>query len=334
MINLPFYKLEKHLNNYTYNCYFLFGNNILFLQESQNYIFNKLKKKLYECTTIILNNKNDWNYIFMIFQTFSLFSYKKSLLLILPENGTNNLIDKNLEILSSLIHKDIILIIRSNNILSKKEKRKKWFKNLSTLSILIDCNNPISSKISEWIYNRAKNFKIILDKNSCDFLSYNYNGNLLALNQIFQQLRQIYFNKNINFKKIKKFIINLSYFTPINWTDAIFLKKIKYSYHILNKLKLLSIDPIILLRTIQREIYLLLKIKKKLIKNYSLKYLFYKYKIWKNKQEIQKYALKNFKFNKIKKILKLMIKIELIIKKYNTDLAWEELNMLTYFLCK
>lgn len=123
-------QLKAQLKERLSPCYMLFGNDPLLLQESQSCIrtyaetlqFNKY-------ISVVLDTTTDWEAIFDTCQTFNLFSNRQTLLLILPENSVHAVIGEKLSVLTSLLHDDLLVILRGHK-LDRALKNSVWFKEI------------------------------------------------------------------------------------------------------------------------------------------------------------------------------------------------------------
>ncbi|MDE9471361.1 DNA polymerase III subunit delta, partial [Xenorhabdus bovienii] len=83
------------------------------LQESQDSIRKVAEQHGFmEHFTFSLDNHTDWDEIFSLCQSLSLFASRQSLTLLLPENGPNAAMAERLTKLTELLHTDILLILR------------------------------------------------------------------------------------------------------------------------------------------------------------------------------------------------------------------------------
>lgn len=332
MIRINYNELVLHLNNKLNMCYLLNGNELLILKESQDLIRKVASKnKFNEHYTIDLENNRNWDNIFDICQDISLFSQRKTLLLIFPESGLNSIIIKNLIKLYTLLHKDILLILRSFN-LNKKQENSIWFKTFSSKTIYVICNTPKKIQLPFWVSNRAKLMKLQLDNGVNQLLCYYYEGNLLELAQILKILLLIYPDGIITLLRIKKIINDSSYFMPYHWLESILVGNGKRSIFILKKLQKENIEIIILLRILQYDLLLLLTFKR-CMTSVSLYILFNKYKIWKSRQNLIIIALQRLSYKRLYKAIQKLTKIEINLKKNYNQLVWLELEKLSIFLC-
>ncbi|UAJ65386.1 DNA polymerase III subunit delta [Candidatus Schneideria nysicola] len=333
MINLTSEKLVYQLQNFLASFYILIGNDILLIEESKNLILKQSHSlKFYKHENIFLYESIDWNRLFHSINNLNLFTNRQSLII---HFGTQNIIssiDENLKKLISLSHNDLLCIF----ILHQKPSNHTWFKllNSNNTTVLVNCNTPKKEKLYHWILNRAKNLNLSLDENACQLLSYYCENNLLAIVQILENLLLIYPDKKQFSTKHLKIVINdYSQFTHFKWVDAVLSGEENRASYILYHLKLSGIEPILLLRLIQKEILFLLKLKRYTI-NIPIHKLFYKYNIWYDRRLLLKNALDRLDIQQLKKSIQFMEIIELQYKNNENYFIWFHLHTLIILLSK
>lgn len=314
-------------------CYLLFGNDPLLLQESLDRIRDLAQSKQFdEHFNITLDTSTDWDAIFRLCQARSLFTSRQTLLIILPEgnllplNGEERLLK-----LASLLHEDLLLILSGRN-LTRSLENSPWFKAISQQAVLITCATPEQTQLPKWVSMRAKSMNLMLDDASCQLLCYCYEGNLLALVQALVRLSLIYPDGNLSLSRVESAVNNAAHFFTFHWIEATLAGNSNRATHILRQLRLESVEPVILLRSIQREVLLLLKLKRHMTTTPILT-LFKHHKIWKTRQAILTQSLDRLTHTQLRDIVALMTKIELAFKQNYGYPVWSDLNALTLLLC-
>ncbi|MFB6422057.1 MAG: DNA polymerase III subunit delta [Candidatus Malihini olakiniferum] len=314
------------------DCYLLFGNDPLLLQESLETIrHHSLKRGFAEHFSFTIDQDTDWDAIFSVCQAFSLFASRKSLLLKLPENGPNAAIEENLVKLSGLLHQDILPVLRGSK-LTKAQENSSWFKSLSQRSVIVNCLTPEQAQLPRWVEQRAKQHKLQLDDAVTQLLCYCYEGNLLALMQALQRLSFLYPDGKLTLPRVKQMVNDAAHFMPFHWIDAMLAGKSKRAWHILQQLKATDSEPAILLRTLQRELTLLVTLQRSMSAT-SLRSLFDQHKVWKNRRPLLVQALKRLNAHQLQQTIHLLTRVELTVKKNYNQSIWLEIERLTLLFC-
>lgn len=314
-------------------CYCLMGNEPLLLQESLDHIRAQATCQGFtEQYQFTLDAHTDWQEIFSLTQTMSLFSSRQLMILTLPENGINAAIGEQLIKLAPLLHADILLVLQGEK-LSKAQENAAWFKALSQQGVLIPCLTPDQTHLSNWVATRARQMQLTLDNAANQLLCYCYEGNLLALKQALERLSLLYPDGKLTLPRIEDAVNDAARFSPYHWVDAILAGKSKRAWHILQQLQQEAIEPVILLRTLQRDVMLLLTLKEHGGHTSTLRELFDRYKVWQNRRPLFSHALQQLSLMQIHQAIRLLARIELTLKHDYAESVWAELESLMLLLC-
>ena len=123
-----------------------------------------------------------------------------------------------------------------------------------------------------------------------------------------------------------------AHFSPFHWVDAILAGKSKRAWHILQQLRQEDMEPVILLRTVQREVLLLLTLKSQMAHT-PLRNLFDQHKVWQNRRPAMTQALQLLSLQQLYQAVALLSHIEVILKQDYGQSVWSELESLTLLLC-
>ncbi|GKX46298.1 DNA polymerase III subunit delta [Pectobacterium carotovorum] len=332
MIRLYPEQLTAQLHEGLRGCYLVFGSDPLLLQESLNSIKRVAQQHEFsEHFSFILDLHTDWDAIFSTCQALSLFASRQSLLLVLPENGPNAAMGENLVKLSGLLHPDILLILRGHK-LTKAQENSAWFKALAQDSVYINCLTPEQAQLPRWVAHRAKSMKLTLDEQATQLICYCYEGNLLALSQALERLALLYPDGKLTLPRVESAVNDAAHFTPFHWLDALLAGKGKRAWHILQQLKQEDCEPVILLRTLQRELLQLLALKRRM-SDTPLRTLFDQQKVWQNRRDLLTQALQRLSLQHLQQAVRLLTQVEITLKQDYGQSVWSELESLAMLLC-
>lgn len=332
MIRLYPEQLTAQLHEGLRGCYLVFGSDPLLLQESLDSIKRVAQQHEFsEHFSFILDLHTDWDAIFSTCQALSLFASRQSLLLVLPENGPNAAMGENLVKLSGLLHPDILLILRGHK-LTKVQENSAWFKALAQDSVYINCLTPEQAQLPRWVAQRAKSMKLTLDEQATQLICYCYEGNLLALSQALERLALLYPDGKLTLPRVESAVNDAAHFTPFHWLDALLAGKGKRAWHILQQLKQEDCEPVILLRTLQRELLQLLALKRRM-SDTPLRTLFDQQKVWQNRRDLLTQALQRLSLQQLQQAVRLLTQVEITLKQDYGQSVWSELESLAMLLC-
>ncbi|EGT0633973.1 DNA polymerase III subunit delta [Citrobacter freundii] len=332
MLKLYPEQLRAQLNEGLRAAYLLLGNDPLLLQESQDAIRQAAATQGFEeHHAFTLDNSTDWGEIFSLCQAMSLFANRQTLLLQLPENGPNAAINEQLASLVTLLHNDLLLIIRGNK-LTKAQENAAWYTGLANNAVQVSCQTPEQAQLPRWVAARAKLNNLQLDDAANQLLCYCYEGNLLALAQALERLALLWPDGKLTLPRVEKAVNDAAHFTPFHWVDALLMGKSKRALHILQQLRLEGSEPVILLRTIQRELLLLVNLKRQSA-NTPLRMLFDKHRVWQNRRGMMGDALNRLNTAQLRQAVTLLTRTEITLKQDYGQSVWAELEGLSLLLC-
>ncbi|QGM81704.1 DNA polymerase III subunit delta [Otariodibacter oris] len=323
--------LEKGLKPF----YLLSGQDILLVLESKDKIIATTRQYEFdEKIEIAVNNETKWDDLADQLQSTGLFSSKQIFILNFPDNPTTTH-QKQLMSLLELAHSDVLFILHFPK-LTKAMEKQSWFSIVENDGIQIQCQTPDITKLPTWLKYRAKSMQIQLDQETIDLLCYSYEGNLLALKQTLQLLQLQYPNQLITSIKAKDVIAQSAQYTPFQWIDALLEGKIARATHILNHLKNEEVQPVVLLRIIQKELMILLEITRspmvinsnEPLFNRNLRTEFDRLKVWQNRRTTYQSAVQRLTYRKLYQQIQALAELEKQIKQEFSEEIWANLEHL------
>ena len=293
MIRLYPEQLRAQLNEGLRAAYLLLGNDPLLLQESQDAVRQVAAAQGFEeHHTFSIDPNTDWNQLLT---------------------------------LTGLLHDDLLLIVRGNK-LSKAQENAAWFTALANRSVQVTCQTPEQAQLPRWVAARAKQLNLELDDAANQVLCYCYEGNLLALAQALERLSLLWPDGKLTLPRVEQAVNDAAHFTPFHWVDALLMGKSKRALHILQQLRLEGSEPVILLRTLQRELLLLVNLKRQSAHT-PLRALFDKHRVWQNRRGMMGEA------SQLRQAVQLLTRTELTLKQDYGQSVWAELEGLSLLLC-
>lgn len=313
-------------------CYLVMGNDPLLLQESQDLIRHQAQQQHFsEHFSFALDAHTDWDEIFSLSQSMSLFASRQTLTLHLPENGANAAMGEQLLKLSTLLHDDLLLIVRGGKP-TRAQENAAWFKAFNANSIYITCQTPEQAQLPRWVAARAKSMNLQLDNAAAQLLCYCYEGNLLALAQALERLSLLYPDHSLTLPRVEQAVSDAAHFSPFHWIDALLGGKNKRAWHILQQLRQEDCEPVILLRTLQRELMLLLTLQQQMSST-PLRTLFDQHKVWQNRRPLFTNALQQLSAHQLHQAVHQLARLEVTVKQDYGQSVWSGLETLTMILC-
>ncbi|WP_159714229.1 DNA polymerase III subunit delta [Blochmannia endosymbiont of Camponotus nipponensis] len=323
-------ELKKELKSF----YLLLGNDSFLLENSYVNIVNIAKiLNFNESVNITLDMYSDWQHIHNLFKTSNLFEKRKILLLKFSQDYPVICFNKNVSSLSSLLHEDLILILHiyESNKINKNNILLEHFNKIGTF---VDCNTLTHACLITWIENQAKHMKLVIENLAIQLLCYYYEGNLVLLNQILQNLSLIYPDGNLSFIRVKKIVTDSACFNINHWIEAILIGNKQRADRISKKLEHIGVDLETLLYKIKFEVLIITNIKYNMAQGKSLPNLLKQYKIHrKYHAALLSRAVKRLSLSRLYQTIELLVQIELKYKKDYICLSRSIFELLSLILC-
>ncbi|URJ32985.1 DNA polymerase III subunit delta [Candidatus Blochmannia vicinus] len=325
-----FLELKKELKS----VYLLLGNDSYLLQESYLSIIKAAKILNFNTSVNLeLDVYSDWKDVFNLFKTSSLFEKRKIFSLKFTQNYPVSYFKKNIPLLLSFIHDDLVLIIyiQGSNQISKSNIGLQYF---NKKGIFVDCSTLTYGRMTAWIENQAQHMKLVIENLACQLLCYYYEGSLVLLHQILQNLSLIYPDGNLNFMRVKTVVTDSACFNINHWIEAILIGKKQRADRILRQLESMEVDLETLLCKIKSEVLMIINIKYGMEQRKSLFNLLKQYKVYKEYHRmLLSRAVKRLSLFKLYQSVGLLVQIELRYKKDYISLSWSSFEVLSAILC-
>ncbi|MFA0084367.1 DNA polymerase III subunit delta [Vibrio sp. 10N.286.49.C2] len=323
-------RLAESLAQRWYGCYLLFGNEPLFIQDSRIAIIAKAKSLGFEeHHRFVVDASIDWNDVFDCTQAMSLFSAKQIIEIELPESGVNAAISKQLAEIATHLHEDIVLIV-SGSKLTRAQESAAWFKALNGCHV--SCVTPDIKRLPQWVMQRCKSVKLMPDHEAVQLLCQWHEGNLFALSQSLEKLTLLYPDGQLTLIRVQEALSRHNHFTVFHWIDAMLEGKGKRAQRILTQLESEGIEAVILLRTIQRELFQLVKMQQALTQS-SMAQVFDQFRVWQNKKPLYNAALTRLSATRLRQSIQLLALIEIQAKTQYDQSPWPLIHQLSMNLC-
>lgn len=323
-------ELKKHLIKKLNYCYVLLGEDLFLLNNNEQLILNFAKKKHFTEKNIInIENKQDWDKVIKFYKLKSLFFKKTVLIINFIIKKLNSSLIKNINEISCFNKKDIVVILKFNE-LSNFVKKNTTLKIISSENDIIYCFTPNEWTFKNWLKYEIKEKNLKITQESFSLLYKYYEGNTLYAYQILDIISVTWPNEDIKIEKIKKVINQFSIFSPSNWINEIFNNNTKKAIYILDGFFKKNYNPLILIRSLQKDLLILINMKRE--KNLDVNTFLKKNKIWFNRSKFFVNALYCINFKNFLKVIRILLQIEIKIKKEYNSSAWIELKTLTLLL--
>ncbi len=325
-------KLSENLNRQLLGIYLIFGNEPLLLQESRDAILKSAKQMGFdEKHYFSVDSSLNWDDVYACCNALSLFSDKQIIELEIPESGINAAASKALLEISEQLNQDILLIINGSK-LTRQQENAKWFKSLNQKGIWVSCLTPDIQRLPQFVQARCRTLNLVPDAEALQMLAQWHEGNLLALAQSLEKLTLLYPDGQLTLLRVEQALSRHNHYTPFQWMDALLAGKANRAQRILRQLELEGVEPIILLRTLQRELSLLTTLQTEML-SASIGQVFDKHRVWQTKRVLYSAALQRLNDKQLKRLFQGLAKVELLTKTQYEQPCWPAIAQLSLEFC-
>lgn len=156
--------------------------------------------------------------------------------------------------------------------------------------MLVTCQTPEQAHLPKWVAARAKQHNLQLDEAASQLLCYCYEGNLLALAQALDRLALLWPDGKLTLPRVEQAVNDAAHFTPSTGLMRCCRRKVSVLCTSCNSCASEGSEPVILLRTLQRELLLLNNLKRQSAHT-PLRALFDKHRVWQNRRAMTTEAI-------------------------------------------
>lgn len=324
-------ELKKNLIKKLHSFYIFLGEDFFLLERNQDLILNfAYKKGFLEKVSIDIENNQDWEKILLFYQSRNLFFKKTSLVVNFLIKKLNVILIKHIYNTFSLLNSDILIILKFNHLSHSIQTNNLLDKFLKHNNV-VSCFTPYNSYFINWIKYEIKEKNINIEKNAFFLLCKYYEGNTLFIYKILDMLLVTWPNILITIEKLKKIIIDFFDFSPLYWVNSIFQGQTEKSMHILKIFYKKKYNPLILVRFLQKDLLKLIYIKRE--KKISISVLLEHHNVWTIRKKYFINAFERISYNRLLKVIQILVKIEVNIKKKYNNHVWSQLQESTLILC-
>jgi len=274
---------------------------------------------------------------------------------IFPEQLASNL-NSHLAKVYFLVGTDPLLLSESEDLIHQAallqgfdEKNQITIDTNTDWSALIEASQSMGLFFNKQIFilNLPENLTALLPKNLQQFISGLNEDSLLVLtlpklSKAAEKQEWFIQAHKLTYNRVKSVVEQSSVFTPFQWIDALLSGKANRSKRILRGLQAEDVQPVILLRTLQRELLTLLELTKPQLRNPSLntslptqtlKADFDRLKIWQSRRPLYTAAIQRLTYQKLFEILQELADIERTTKQEYGQDVWVKLADLSVKFC-
>ena len=325
-------QLSKVLTKQLDSLYFVFGPELLLVEQSLTHIKNTAKAQGFdERISFEVNGNFDWGKIIAELSATSLFSSKRIIECRLTTGKIGQKGSKALTKIAANVTDDILFIVSTGKLDFAQQKRK-WFKTLEANGNVVQAWEVQRDHLVGWIANHMTELGLESSPKIAENIAYYTEGNLLASLQEIQKLKMAYPNGNIDIEDYIQQLGQQSQYTIYNLIDSALMGD---SEQVLKIYALMTTDtamPIMLSGALYREINSITDMAIELQQVKQVGSVMSNHRVWKSRQTAIGNALKRLPYQRLQKILLSLGRIDRSIKGVDNLNVIDELRILLLML--
>lgn len=325
-MNIKPEQLQNNLSSQLASIYFVFGAEILLVEQSLSLIKESAKANGYsERFRFDIDGNFSWDSIFSLISSPSLFAERRIIECRLTTGKIGVKGSKALTELAESLPDDILLVISSGK-LDMAQQKSKWFKALEGIGVVIQHWEVQSNQLVGWISNNMSQLGLNSNNDVANAIAYCTEGNLLATMQEIQKLKIAYPDGNINLQEYLNQIDQQSQYSVFGMIDSALQGDSEKVNKIFNSLVEDATPPVILITSLYREIKNLVTMAIELKTNQTIETVLKNHRVWQKRKPLISNALKKHSYQKLQKLLLTLGRIDRSLKGVDNLNVYDELQ--------
>lgn len=315
-------QLEQHLSSKPLQpCYLVFGDDPFLRQQQLDLIRQYAKQQGFDERTSFTQDKEfQWQDFLSEGSMQSLFSSKQVIELFLPESAPGREGGEALRQFVEHQSPDHLLIVSGKHV-TKATQNTKWFKTLLQAGVFIPVYAPDTSRLPNYILQRAQYHQVKLSQDACILLAQWYEGNLLALDQELMKLALQAPDRAEPWlaEELAAASSDQSRYDIFTLRDALLEGNLPRYLHCLERLSETGEEPVLILWTLAKVQQVLDQLARCLGAGLPTRELFQRERIWQQQQGSYESFARNYSPSLNHQLVSLVERAELAIKRQTPD---------------
>ena len=325
-MNIKPEQLPNNLQNRLEPVYFIFGSEILLVEQSLTTIKDAAQKQGFnDRIRFDIDGNFSWDIIFSTIASPSLFAEKRIIECRLTTGKIGVKGSKSLTELTENLPDDVLLIVSSGK-LDKAQQKSKWFKAIDKKSVTIQHWEVQSEHLVSWINNQMTQLGLKPNNEVANAIAYCTEGNLLASMQEIQKLQIAYPDGHIDVDDYLNQIDQQSHYTVFGIIDAALKGDSIKVNKIFNSLVDDATPPVILISSLYREIKALIVMSIELKQNQKIDVILNNHRVWQKRKPLITNVLKVHSYQQLQKLLLTLGRIDRSLKGMDNLDVYDELR--------
>ncbi len=326
-MKLTYLQFETHLAKNLAPIYIISGDELLLKHDALTLLRKTAKQAGFsERMRITPDAGFDWNQLYTELYSPSLLAEKRVIELDCRDSTLNKTAGAILQEYAERPSSDNVLVIDIAKI-DDKIAKSAWYKALEKIGIVVAIWPITRDQLPQWIINRAKKYKLMMQQDAANLLADFVEGNLVAAAQAIEKIYLLKTQAPIDINIVQTVLTDESRFNIFDFLESLIGGDKTRSLHMLANLKEDGTEPVLILWGITRELRLLADLAAKIKNGAAYQDLFQQYRIFARRQLALKRFLTRFSANDCFQFLAHSAHIDRMIKGGISGNVWEQLEL-------
>jgi DNA polymerase-3 subunit delta len=314
------------------HCYLISGDEPLLVQESLDLLRQSSFDAGFTVREVYDQSQSiDWQEILSASNNLSLFSEKKLIEIRLTSAKPGREGIKSIIELTQRLNEDLMLVISAPKI-DKATLASKWCQFFQIEGGFVQIWPLKANELPVWLERRMMAVGLTAEKEAVLMLAHRVEGNLLAASQAIEKLKLYLGEGNVSETDMQKVVSDDSRYDVYKLIDALLIGDIKLGLRILSSLQSESMDAVVVIWALNRELRLLSKLAFSLESGMNTNEVMRSYRIWTSRQNIVSACLNRHQAKDFHSMIKACTNADNAAKGQTKDDKWQLIRNIIFSL--
>lgn len=318
-------QLAQHLKKQLAPIYFIYGDELLLVQEAADAIRAAARAQGYSEREVFNVDKDfDWNQLTESSNSLSLFAERRILEVRMPSGKPGDAGGKALREYAARPAEDTLLLIVSGK-LDAQQRKSKWVTDLEAAGVGIPVWPVEVQQLPQWIRARMQGLGLKPTPEAVELLAERIEGNLLACAQEIDKLRLLLGEGPVDAAAVTAAVADSARFDVYGLVDAALAGEADRSLRMLTGLRGEGVEPVLVVWALARELRSLEVMAWEIARGETAGAVMARHRVWAKRQAVVGKALSRLKPGNWQALLAGCARIDRVVKGLAPGNPWDEL---------
>jgi DNA polymerase-3 subunit delta len=321
-------QLAQHLKKNLAPIYFIYGDELLLVQEAADAIRAAARAQGYtEREVFSVDREFSWQQLTEASNNLSLFAERRILEVRMPTGKPGDAGGKALREYASRPAEDTLLLIISGK-LDAQQRKSKWVTELESAGVGIQVWPVDASGLPVWIRTRMQGLGLQPTGDAVALLAERVEGNLLACAQEIDKLKLVQGTGPVDVDMVTAAVAESARFDIYGLVDSALAAEPERSLRMLNGLRAEGVEPVLVTWALARELRSLAGMAWEIAQGEPTGTVMGRHRVWKNRQQLVGKALTRHTLTTWLDLLSGCARLDRMVKGQAPGNPWDELVQL------